>query len=900
MRLRTALGIAAASAVAVVGLPAPALAITATTLVVDGDSAQCSDTGTGTVARPYCTIAAAAKVVEPGQTVRVLPGSYAGDVHLTRSGTPEKPITFLGGPITYQNEVQPTIRTGTTTQRALVIEGAHDLVVRGFQVRAPKDAITVTDSSRIVLDQLRMDNDAGADIRISGASDHVTVSRSHFLATAGVQVDPGVRATLITANDFNRSRQAAVRIKGAPDTAITHNTIVYSCQESVLIDGAATGALVENNVITADNPAYTGTNPANCGTSGRGEAEISLSADSVTGSKVDYNTVHAWPDAAAYRWAGTAYPTAAAFTSATGQGAHNTDQNTDFDEQRNWPFNLLPATDAADIDAADPTAPGVDTDLLGSKPLDHPKVAGSAPAGGVRDRGAYERTGLHDASLTMNGPYGSTVGPAPLTVTATARATDDWATGPLAYSFDFGDGTAPVASATPEAIHTYTQPGSYRVIATVTTATGARTVTTTGYAGATQPGELTADFTAVPKDGGGTFMFAPTATSPWTIQRTSFHFGDRGEVRTPTYGEVWYRFEYPGTYPVTMTVTDAAGHEATVTKQIQVVYDTEHRVLLPGERVQVLAQSAGSLLSTGANYTSGLWAGITPVALDYGDAPKADRITATASATTSDGWLRAFALADGRIHTDDRNLSAGRINRMGGDIVRGAWVGWSEVGASGAGGLTGVTQIAAASIGNRTHLVALAGGRVYEASSYTDTGRWSAWGDVTAAAGLPAGTTRIAAATTGNSLHIAALGADGGLRIADGNYDRGTWSSGDLTAYRPGPAGITQLSAASLGATFHVLAVAGGDVHQISGDYAAGNWSRWADVSAVTGLNGTVTRVAAAATGNTLRLFALSDGHIHNANGDYTRGLWSRWADVTAPGAAGATTPVTSLTAAGL
>ncbi|WP_354640371.1 PKD domain-containing protein [Kitasatospora camelliae] len=890
-----------AAATVVLGLPTPATAAGSTMLIVNNATgSNCSDTGPGTLAQPYCTISAAAKVVQPGQTVKVLPSSrlYTGDtVRLTRSGTPEQPITFLGGQTSSDAMSMPLLTGGTSS---FVLNNVHDVVIKGFRYDRVKDPIVITDSSRITVDQNWFSTTSGtADIRVSGTSDHVTVSRGLFPDTLGVAVDSGARSTLITGNDFSRTTTSAVTVKDAPQTAVTNNTIAFSCQESVLVDGASPGAVIENNVITADHPATTKDYPAECDAAHRGEAEISLSAGSVTDSKVDYNTVHPWPDAAAYRWNGTAYPTPAAFTTATGQGAHDTDLDVAFVEDfPAWPFHRLPAGAGAAVDSADPTAPGTGTDIFGSKPVDDPRTANTAPAGGVRDRGAYENVGLQ-GTLTVRGTQiPNPRGPVPLTVKATATATESFGTSAVTYTFDFGDGTAPAVSTTPEATHTYTVPGSYVVTATLTTANGARTTTDGSTVTVTPAGDLAPDFTAEKKDDAGTFVLTPAVTSPWPLTKAVLTIPYGGDFDVTDGRAVWFRFDKPGTYNVTLTATDAVGHQATTTKAVTVQFSAEQLAMLPGERVQLVARTADSLLGIGANYTSGIWG--TPSNLPPNSSGvQASSVGSMASTVSGDGYLRAFYVAGTEIYGVDRNLAGARQEAMG-TSDRGTWFGSSALSLHGAGYLSGVTQVSAASIGRYTHVVALAAyGRVYETTGDHASGTWTPWGDVTAAAHLPAGATQIAAGTTGNSLHIAALGADGHIRVADGDYTRGTWGSGDLTAYIGGPSQITQLTAATLGSKFHVLALSGGNVHQTSGDYAAGNWSSWANVSSVIGLPGAVTQVSAAATGNSLRLFGVSGGHVYNANGDYTQGRWWPWADVTAPGAAGTTAPVTAVTAAG-
>lgn len=72
--------------------PAVAAADPATTLYVNNTSgANCSDSGAGTQTQPYCTVQAAADVVNPGQTVDIT-GNYYEPVTITRSGTAAQPL----------------------------------------------------------------------------------------------------------------------------------------------------------------------------------------------------------------------------------------------------------------------------------------------------------------------------------------------------------------------------------------------------------------------------------------------------------------------------------------------------------------------------------------------------------------------------------------------------------------------------------------------------------------------------------------------------------------------------------------------------------------------------------------------------------------------------------------
>ncbi|GAA4847686.1 PKD domain-containing protein [Kitasatospora terrestris] len=899
MRLRQPAALTAAAVTALVAMPTAASAADpAGTLYVNNRATTCTDAGSGAADRPFCTISAAAHAALPGQTVQIVDGSYRETVAITNSGTPDKPITFVGTAANGPTPLHPVLGT----KNALVLSNVHDVVVKNFSLYSDYSATTVplvsvANSSRVVLDRIRYGSAGPLSAQLSDGSDHVTLSRSLFRSVGGIAVGAGVHDSLITANEFNQTTSAAVSAVDAPNTAVTGNSIAFSCAESVKIDGASPGALIENNVITAQYGGAVGLYSGCGATSGkRGETEISVSAASTAGSKVDYNTVHPWSDASAYTWAGTAYPTAAAFAAAQpGQAAHDLDLDVPFDLNLSQGL-VLPESMKGAVDSADPSAPGVDTDLLGVRPTDDPNVANTAPNGAVRDRGAYELSGQASVGLAVTADVPTLQGPAPFTVKVTAKPVNTFGLPQADYVFTFGDGTAPVRSTEPTVVHTYTKPGNYYGLSVAATDVQGAQVSGTFNSSVVvkdpAPLAVAFDFSV---SGPLNVAVTPRIDSPYVVTKVDVDFGDGGRASSPDGRSVEHRYYTPGSYPVTVTVTDEAGRTSTVTRTVDLDNGAYLGSLQPGQRVQVLANTAlGDLMGTGANYTKGVWAPFLSVPRD-GAPFDVNRILWMTSATTADQYLRTFVLAEGKIYTADRNLGP-----AAGGVAQGQWLPWKEV--AGPGPLSGlITQISAASIGNSTHLVAVAGARVYEASGDRASGTWSKWGDITAAAGMPTGVYSIAAGTTGNVLHVAVLGADHHVRVADGDYTRGRWSHGDVTAAYGGPAGITQLAAASTpGSRFHVVALANGRVHEITGDYAAGYWTGWGDISAASGLTA-VTEVAAASTGNTLRIFGLDGWRaLQTVTGDYTAGRWSGAVQVNSYEAAGATGQLNHITAAGL
>jgi PKD repeat protein len=140
------------------------------------------------------------------------------------------------------------------------------------------------------------------------------------------------------------------------------------------------------------------------------------------------------------------------------------------------------------------------------------------------------------------------------------------------YDWDFGDGTTGSGA---NVQHAYAEPGTYVVVLTVTddvgrvgTATASVTVTTD---------EPTASFTMTPNPATGTagsdvLVFfdasASVAKGNRTIVSYSWTFSNS---TTPASGRTTsHSFRAPGTYQITLTVTDSAGKTGTATQTLTV------------------------------------------------------------------------------------------------------------------------------------------------------------------------------------------------------------------------------------------------------------------------------------------------------------------------------------------
>jgi hypothetical protein len=559
------IGLLSVCAVSVV-LAASLTAVTAVadtpppTLYVSGDpyGNNCNDTGPGTYSQPLCHVQVAADIVVPGQTVIVDSygesyGLIPGDVHITRSGTPDAPIVFKTDalPLHSLDQLGAMIYGGTN---AFVLDGVHDVTIDGFGVnQTTSTAIVVANSSDITLNNdmfLELDRtDAPDAIDVTGTSSNVTISRSLIdRDNVNVSIGPGVTDTDVVDNIFDDSG-TAVSVDGAANTDIVNNSVTnHYCPTSArfLVTGAATGTSLENNIgqiVRCSAPVF---------------PVISVAADSTATTRSDYNIVYAAGDASLYSWGATTYASAAQFTTATGQGAH--DLNTEeLLNRKDMPTENSPAVDSADADA-----PGVlSTDHDGSAPIDDPNVSNTGTGVGYLDRGAMEMQDPMTLVIVLNAQRAPTGG----TVVATLRATQGWA--PITgYTVDFGDGTQPTASTSPTINHVYavarTKP--YQISATVTDSLGHTTTTVPHSASiyVVPPTPLQVEVSieqwATPLE---LRVDAAQSQDGWSLASVTCDFGDGSPIEQGDGGfGCWHTYQAAGTYQITLTVTDGGGNTA--------------------------------------------------------------------------------------------------------------------------------------------------------------------------------------------------------------------------------------------------------------------------------------------------------------------------------------------------
>lgn len=533
--------------------------------------AYCGDSGPGSLAEPFCSVQAAADVVEPGQTVHVLPGTYVGPVTISRSGTPDAPISFVGQSGPSVNSLSVALQSSATGAAGVTLSGVHDVRVSGFNIQpGTSDAVDVLGSSDIVLEQNISERMAGstpdtAGFFVDGASSQVSITRSQMAGAGGygVRVASGARQVNVATNEIQGESAGGVRATGVAGLTVTGNSFLgIRCGPDLAIDGATT-ATVEDNALWSAAPLSTDT----CA----GAPLMSVAAEATATVRTDYNSFYARAPHFALAWGGTDYPTIASFAAAVpGEAAHDLDFSGPITMSASPP-DTSPLTDSGDSDAPGMTA----LDFYGSpRSVDDPHTANTGNGSGATDRGAFEQHSIleldwHPMSDDLNG-----LAPHVLNVHVTTE--DSWGEA-VTTTVDYGEGAGPKEFSADSA-HIFRTPGHFLVHVTATDTEGetlryAQMVTV----GTTDPPAVT--LTATPTGAGGTpagyvpdsATFALSAgADDWELTAGNVDFGDDTSGPVAPGLPAPHTYPHPGTYTAKVTETDRVGRTVTATTKVTV------------------------------------------------------------------------------------------------------------------------------------------------------------------------------------------------------------------------------------------------------------------------------------------------------------------------------------------
>ena len=548
-----------------------------TTIYVAIPALACAtETGTGTAANPYCKVQDGVNAAAAGDTVQV-DGSAGYSAQEAVTVTTSN-ISIVG---LFHPQISPT--NGNSGHPAITLNGVTGVSVSGLSLESSNGpTVKVASSSGVVIDSVQIGNftgSAGGVVVIDGASNGVTVSRallsgnwydgtnSTSFASTGIEVDAGAKNVTLASNVIGPFHSESIAAAGVSGLDVVGNTIQRGCGGAVSVTGASTAVSIENNLLEDANPTtdYTAPNSWEAGCKSLTEAwapDITVDATAAPATTADHNDFYLYStdDTAPYSWSGTTYATIAAFQTGASQGAHDTNET----KQYTWIgtgsgyIDAAPVPGAAALSSANTSAPGaVNSDFYGHSPY--------------VDRGAVQ----FDDEL--NGSIGaSPVGGYSLLIDGSAQSSISGVS--IAnYQYLWGDGSqTPVTAGSPNTgksiLHTFPQAGLYELQLLVTDSNGYKDTISTWVKVTYTDDHVVAALTVSQTSAHGVAAVSMNSTGLASINKYSYNWGDSTTSSSSSAGTTAvpqpHAYANPGTYTVTLTVTDVYGQTASTSVAI--------------------------------------------------------------------------------------------------------------------------------------------------------------------------------------------------------------------------------------------------------------------------------------------------------------------------------------------
>jgi parallel beta-helix repeat protein len=213
---------------------------------------SCRDDGPGDKATPFCRFEAALAILEPGDTLNIAPGVYAGPLFIRGlRGRPEAPITvqgqdretviFDGGCSEFPCSIEDVEWEGDEETGVITIEDSESVTLRDVTVRnSLASGVTVLKGEGITLERITVNGTGHAGVLVLYASKVEVVSNDVGWIQQGWRDERGRNQP---------GAHESISIVGVTDFVVGGNYVHDSLKEGIDIKESSTDGAVEGNFV---------------------------------------------------------------------------------------------------------------------------------------------------------------------------------------------------------------------------------------------------------------------------------------------------------------------------------------------------------------------------------------------------------------------------------------------------------------------------------------------------------------------------------------------------------------------------------------------------------------------------------------------------------------------------
>ena len=232
---------------AIAALMASAQAVAATDYYVDGKNGVYGNPGTKT--SPFPTVYQAEHYVKPGDTIHILPTMTYSQLGFSASGTPGKPITYIGGDAT--THMTAVTGIGTTDRDNAAWINANYIVVKDFNVTAPGPytGIEVAEFHHHIWITNNVAHDSGGAGINAYEDDYVWIEYNYVYDNAKYTSNCifGSGISVLASLDIDSSTSAKTYIIGNTVYRNTNTPTIGCNGDSIGLDSDGNGIIVDSN-----------------------------------------------------------------------------------------------------------------------------------------------------------------------------------------------------------------------------------------------------------------------------------------------------------------------------------------------------------------------------------------------------------------------------------------------------------------------------------------------------------------------------------------------------------------------------------------------------------------------------------------------------------------------------